>query len=199
MEISFPLVEEDTLNLTRFFIGLACFRGRFFKGGKNKVSELIKKQKEEQVNALAEKFSKAKGIVLVDYRGMTVAEDTALRNELRKENVEYKVIKNRIMLRAFDKVGYKGRDEVLQGTTAVAISYEDPVVPAKILSDNARKVNKTKLKGGVVEGSIMDEKQIAAVASIPSKATLLGQLVGLLTSPMRSLAVAVSEVAKKNA
>lgn len=163
------------------------------------MSELIKKQKEEQVNALAEKFSKAKGIVLVDYRGMTVAEDTALRNELRKENVEYKVIKNRIMLRAFDKVGYKGLDEVLQGTTAVAISYEDPVVTAKILSDNARKVNKTKLKGGVVEGSIMDEKQIAAVASIPSKATLLGQLVGLLTSPMRSLAVAVSEVAKKNA
>ena len=163
------------------------------------MSELIKKQKEEQVNALAEKFSKAKGIVLVDYRGMTVAEDTALRNELRKENVEYKVIKNRIMLRAFDKVGYKGLDEVLQGTTAVAISYEDPVVPAKILSDNARKVNKTKLKGGVVEGSIMDEKQIAAVASIPSKATLLGQLVGLLTSPMRSLAVAFSEVAKKNA
>ena len=102
------------------------------------MSELIKKQKEEQVNALAEKFSKAKGIVLVDYRGMTVAEDTALRNELRKENVEYKVIKNRIMLRAFDKVGYKGLDEVLQGTTAVAISYEDPVVPAKILSDNAR-------------------------------------------------------------
>ena len=163
------------------------------------MSELIKKQKEEQANALAEKFSKAKGTVLVDYRGMTVAEDTALRNELRKENVEYKVIKNRIMLRAFDKVGYKGLDEVLQGTTAVAISYEDPVVPAKILSDNARKVNKTKLKGGVVEGSIMDEKQIAAVASIPSKATLLGQLVGLLTSPMRSLAVAVSEVAKKNA
>ncbi len=163
------------------------------------MSEKIIKQKEAEVDALAEKFGKAKGIVLVDYCGMSVAEDTALRNALRKESVEYKVIKNRIMLRAFDKAGYKGFEEVLQGTSAVAISYDDPVTPAKILSENAKKINKTKLKGGVVEGSIMDEKQIAAVASIPSKTTLLSQLVGLLTSPMRSLAVAVSEVAKKNA
>lgn len=163
------------------------------------MSEKIIKQKETEVAQLAEKFEKAKAIVLVDYRGMSVAEDTALRNELRKESVEYKVIKNRIMLRAFEKAGYKGFEEVLQGTSAVAISYDDPVMPAKILADNAKKINKTKLKGGVVEGSIMDEQQIAAVASIPSKITLLSQLVGLLTSPMRSLAVALSEVAKKKA
>ena len=75
------------------------------------MSEKIIKQKEAEVDALAEKFGKAKGIVLVDYRGMSVAEDTALRNALRKESVEYKVIKNRIMLRAFDKAGYKGFEE----------------------------------------------------------------------------------------
>ncbi|MCI9030953.1 MAG: 50S ribosomal protein L10 [Clostridia bacterium] len=155
------------------------------------------KLKEQEVAGLSEKFSKAKGIVLVDYRGMTVAEDTALRNEMRKNNVEYKVVKNRIMLRAFEKAGYTGLEDVLQGTTAVAISYDDPVTPAKVLSDNAKKINKTALKGGVIEGSVMDEKAIKSVAAIPPKTVLLSQLVGLLTSPMRSLAVGLSEVAKK--
>ncbi len=161
------------------------------------MSEQIMKLKEQEVAGLSEKFSKAKGIVLVDYRGMTVAEDTALRNEMRKNNVEYKVVKNRIMLRAFEKAGYTGLEDVLQGTTAVAISYDDPVTPAKVLSDNAKKINKTALKGGVIEGSVMDEKAIKSVAAIPPKTVLLSQLVGLLTSPMRSLAVGLSEVAKK--
>lgn len=155
------------------------------------------KLKQQEVEGLSEKFSKAKGIVLVDYRGMTVAEDTALRNEMRKNNVEYKVVKNRIMLRAFEKAGYTGLEDVLQGTTAVAISYDDPVTPAKVLSDNAKKINKTALKGGVIEGNVMDEKAIKSVAAIPPKTVLLSQLVGLLTSPMRSLAVGLSEVAKK--
>lgn len=161
------------------------------------MSEQIMKLKQQEVEGLSEKFSKAKGIVLVDYRGMTVAEDTALRNEMRKNNVEYKVVKNRIMLRAFEKAGYTGLEDVLQGTTAVAISYDDPVTPAKVLSDNAKKINKTALKGGVIEGSVMDEKAIKSVAAIPPKTVLLSQLVGLLTSPMRSLAVGLSEVAKK--
>lgn len=157
------------------------------------------KAKQEEVEKLSEKFAKAKGIVLVDYCGMTVAEDTALRNEMRKNNVEYKVIKNRIILRAFDKAGYKGLESALQGTTAVAISYDDPVTPAKLLSENVKKINKTAIKGGVVEGSIMGADEIKKVADIPSKQTLLSQLVGLLTSPMRSLAVAIGEVAKKSA
>ena len=161
------------------------------------MSEQIMKLKQQEVEGLSEKFAKAKGIVLVDYRGMTVAEDTALRNEMRKNNVEYKVVKNRIMLRAFEKAGYTGLEDVLQGTTAVAISYDDPVTPAKVLSDNAKKINKTALKGGVIEGSVMDEKAIKSVAAIPPKTVLLSQLVGLLTSPMRSLAVGLSEVAKK--
>ena len=161
------------------------------------MSEQIMKLKQQEVEGLSEKFAKAKGIVLVDYRGMTVAEDTALRNEMRKNNVEYKVVKNRIMLRAFEKAGYTGLEDVLQGTTAVAISYDDPVTPAKVLSDNAKKINKTALKGGVIEGSVMDEKAIKSVAAITPKTVLLSQLVGLLTSPMRSLAVGLSEVAKK--
>lgn len=161
------------------------------------MSEQSIKAKAEIVEQLNEKFAKAKGIALVDYCGMSVAEDTALRNEMRKNGVEYKVIKNRIMLRAFEKAGYKGLESVLEGTTAVAISYDDPVMPAKILADNAKKINKTALKGGVVEGSVMDADGIKAVASIPPKTVLLSQLVGLLTSPMRSLAVGISEVAKK--
>lgn len=157
------------------------------------------KVKAEQVDSIKEKIGKAKSVVLVDYRGLTVAEDTAMRSELRKANVEYTVIKNRIMLRALAAAGYTGLDDELQGPTAVAISYDDAVASAKIISDTAKKTNKLAFKGGVVEGQTMDAKGIAVLATIPSKNTLIAQMLGLLTSPMRSLAVAVSEIAKKNA
>lgn len=157
------------------------------------------KVKAEQVDSIKEKIGKAKSVVLVDYRGLTVAEDTAMRSELRKANVEYTVIKNRIMMRAFAAAGYTGLDDELQGPTAVAISYDDAVASAKIISDTAKKTNKLAFKGGVVEGQTMDANGIAVLATIPSKNTLIAQMLGLLTSPMRSLAVAVSEIAKKNA
>ena len=161
------------------------------------MSETSKKLKAEEVKKLAEKFKKAKGIMLVDYCGMTVAEDTQLRNELRKSSVEYKVVKNRIMLRAFESAGFIGLDGYLHGTSAVAVSYDDPVTPAKIIVENAKKINKTTLKGGVVEGKIINAEEASAVAAMPTKSTLLSQVLGLFTSPMRGLAVAVAEVAKK--
>lgn len=157
------------------------------------------KVKAEQVEAVKEKIGKAKSVVLVDYRGLTVAEDTAMRTELRKANVEYAVIKNRIMTRAFSAAGFDGLDGVLEGPTAVAISYDDAVAPAKIISDTAKKTNKLAFKGGIVEGQTMDAQGIAHLATIPSKDVLIAQMLGLLTSPMRSLAVAMSEIAKKNA
>lgn len=157
------------------------------------------KLKAEQVAEIAEKIGKAKSVVLVDYRGITVAEDTAMRAELRKANVEYAVIKNRIMLRAFEKAGFNEFAPVLEGTTAVAISYDDPVAPAKIISETGKKVNKLAFKGGVIEGKAADVKGIEQLASIPAKPVLIAQMLGLLTSPMRSLAVAMSEIAKKNA
>ena len=155
------------------------------------------KLKEQQVTEYAEKFGKAKSIVLVDYRGLNVAEDTSMRNELRKANVEYKVVKNRLILRAFVNAGYEGFDSVLEGPTAIAVSYDDAVAPAKIIVDNVKKTNKIAVKGGVVEGKIMDAQGVTKVASIPAKPMLVAQLLGMLQSPVRGLAVALSEIAKK--
>lgn len=155
------------------------------------------KLKEQQVAEYAEKFGKAKSVVLVDYRGLNVAEDTSMRNELRKANVEYKVVKNRLILRAFVNAGYEGFDSVLEGPTAIAVSYDDAVAPAKIIVDNVKKTNKIAVKGGVVEGKIMDAQGVTKVASVPAKPVLVAQLLGMLQSPVRGLAVALSEIAKK--
>ena len=158
------------------------------------------KIKAEQVAVIEDKAKRAKGVVLVDYRGLTVAEDTEMRNSLRKAGVEYKVLKNRLVLRAFNNAGYEGFDKVLEGPTAVAFSYDDATAPARIVMETVKKTNnKISVKGGIVEGKILDANGIVAVSNIPSKEVLLSQLLGLLTSPMRSLAIAVSEVAKKQA
>ena len=155
------------------------------------------KLKEQQVAEYAEKFGKAKSVVLVDCRGLNVAEDTSMRSELRKANVEYKVVKNRLILRAFVNAGYQGFDSVLEGPTAIAVSYDDAVAPAKIIVDNVKKTNKITVKGGVVEGKIMDAQGITKVASVPAKPVLVAQLLGMLQTPVRGLAVALSEIAKK--
>ncbi len=155
------------------------------------------KLKQQQVSEYAEKFAKASSIVLVDYRGLNVSEDTAMRNDLRKANVEYKVVKNRLVLRALNEAGFTGFDKVLEGPTAIAISYEDAVAPAKIVVDNVKKTNKISVKGGIVEGKAMDAAGITKVASIPAKPVLVAQLLGMLQTPIRGLAVALSEIAKK--
>jgi len=161
------------------------------------MSAEIMKAKEQIVSEYVEKVGKAKSFVLIDYRGLTVAEDTAMRNELRKNNVEYKVIKNRLVLRALNQAGIEGFDKVLEGPTAMAISYEDAVAPAKVLTENAKKLNKTAIKGGVVEGKVMTVEELAKVATIPSKPVLVAQFLGMLQTPVRSLAVVLSEIAKK--
>ena len=161
------------------------------------ASKEILAQKEQLVSEIAEKIAKAKGIVLVNHCGLTVEQDTALRVDMRKADVEYKVIKNTVLVRAFEKAGYTGFEKVFEGPTAVAFSYEDTVAGAKILVENGTKTKMLEIKGGVIEGKSASADEIKVLASIPSKPVLIGQLLGLLTSPMRSLAVAISEVAKK--
>ncbi len=155
--------------------------------------------KEQKVAELVEKIKKAKSVILIDYSGITVAEDTALRAEMRKSGVEYKVVKNTALSRAFKEAGFDGLDQYLEKTTAVAFSYEDAVAGAKVISDTTAKIKKLAFKGGIIEGVVSNEQQIVALSKIPPKPVLLAQLLGLLTSPMRSLAVAISEVAKKKA
>lgn len=154
-------------------------------------------EKEKEVESIVEKLNSAKSVVLVDYRGLNVEQATELRSDCRKENVEYKVIKNSLLLRAFEKVGLSGYEKIFEGPTAVAFSYDDPVPGAKILAAMAEKTKILEVKGGVIGGKNATAKDIKVLATVPPKPVLLSQLLGLLTSPMRSFAVAISEVAKK--
>lgn len=155
-------------------------------------------QKAQQVEEIVEKVKKSKSIVLVDYRGLTVAQDTEMRVSMRKAGVDYKVLKNRLVLRAFNNCGFDGFEKVLEGPTAVAFGYEDAVAPAKIVAETVTKTNnKIAIKGGIIEGKQASVEEVNALSKIPAKPVLVGQLLGMLTSPMRSLAVALSEIAKK--
>ena len=152
------------------------------------------------VSEIEELAKDAKSIVLVDYRGITVAQATELRNEVRKAGGTYKVYKNRLMKIAFDKLGIEFPASDFEGTTAVLFHNTDEVAPAKIALDGSKKFNNNlKLKSGYVNGKYFDLNEITALANIPSREVLVAQLLGMLTNPMRSLAVAVSEIAKKNA
>ena len=142
----------------------------------------------------------AKSIVLVDYRGLSVAQATELRNDVRNAGGVYKVYKNRLMKIAFDKLGITFPASDFEGTTAVLFHETDEVAPAKIALDGSKKFPKTiKLKSGYVSGKYFNTDEITALANIPSREVLVAQLLGLLTNPMRSLAVGISEIAKKNA
>lgn len=152
--------------------------------------------KQQHVDEVVEKINKAKSVVLVNHCGLTVEQDTALRVEMRKAGVEYKVIKNKILVRAFEKAGFNGYEKVFEGPTAVAFSYEDAIAGAKIAVDNGAKTKMLDLKGGIIEGKSASVDDVKVLASIPPKPVLLSQLLGLLTAPMRNLAVVVSEVAK---
>ncbi len=156
-------------------------------------------QRKEYVAGVVEKMNNASSVVLVDYRGINVEQDTAMRKALREAGVEYKVIKNSALARAFEQTGNTGYDEYFFGPTAAAFGpKDDPIAPCRILSEFAGKTPMT-IKCGVVEGKKFDENGIKSLASIPEKPVLLAQLLGLLTNPMRSLAVALGEVAKKSA
>lgn len=151
------------------------------------------------VSEIEELAKNAKSIVLVDYRGLTVSQVTELRNNARNAGGVYKVYKNRLMKIAFEKLGITFPASDFEGTTAVLFHPTDEVAPAKIALDGSKKYNVLKLKSGYVAGKYYNSEEITALANIPSREVLLGQLLGLLTSPMRSLAFDLSEVAKKNA
>lgn len=151
------------------------------------------------VAEVVEKINGSTSVVLVDYRGINVEQDTAMRKALREAGVEYRVIKNSALSRAFEQTGNDGYDEYFHGPTAAAFGpSDDPIAPCRILAEYAGKTPMT-IKCGVVEGKKFDEAGIRSLASIPEKPVLLAQLLGLLTSPMRSLAIALSEIAKKSA
>ncbi|MDD6309295.1 MAG: 50S ribosomal protein L10 [Clostridia bacterium] len=150
-------------------------------------SAKILKEKEAIVADLAEKIKAASAGVFVDYRGLTVEEDTELRVKLREAGVYYKVVKNTLTRFAANQVGYTEFDETLNGPTAIALS-EDPVAPARVLADFAKKNSNLEIKGGFLDGNAISIDEINRLASTPSREVLLAKLLGSLNSPISALA-----------
>lgn len=155
--------------------------------------------KKQIVCEIKDKLSKAKCVVFVDYRGLTVSQVTEMRNEFRKSNSDYKVYKNRLVLRALNELGISGLDEYLQGTSAVAFGYEDEVSPAKIIAKASDLTKTLEVKCGILNGKVISADEVKQLAKIPSKEELIGKLLFIFQNPMRSLAVAINEIAKKQA
>ena len=153
--------------------------------------------KREIVDGIKDKIQRASSFVIIDYKGLTVAEDTQLRNEFRKAEVEYKVLKNTLVKIALNELGYTDFDEALNGPTAIAFSYGDAIAPAKVAVSNIKKLNKMQVKCGMLDKKFVDEATVQALSKVPSKETLLAMLLSVLQSPVRGLAVALNEIAKK--
>ena len=161
-------------------------------------SEIILQQKKETVAQLVEKLRNASSGVLVNYSGINVANDTALRRELRQAGVHYAVVKNTILRHALDELGMEGLDHTLSGSTAVALGGEDAMAPAKILGKFAAdSKGKFTIKAGFMEGQIMDEAQVIALSKLPGREGLLSMLVSALSGPIRGLAVALNAIVEK--
>ena len=154
-------------------------------------------EKQAIVEGLTEKLQGAAAGVLVDYKGITVAEDTALRAELRKNNVDYAVVKNTLLRFAVDKLGMNGLDDLLSGTTALAVCKDDPVAPARVVNDFAKKLNdRFEIKGGFMDGKVIPLNEVLALAAIPPLPTLRAQVLGTMLAPISALAFVLNQIAE---
>ena len=156
-------------------------------------------EKQAIVEALAERIKNAEAGILVDYKGITVAEDTALRTELRKEGVEYTVVKNTLTRKALDKLGMNELDSVLNGTTSLALSHGDPIAPMRVINKFAKQFNGAKftIKAGFMDGKVLSVDEIMALAELPSKEVLQAQVLGTMLAPITSLAIVIKAIAEK--
>ncbi len=173
-------------------------------------SKKVLDEKKLIVQELTEKFQSSVSGVFVDYKGITVEQDTKLRRDLRAAGVEYSVVKNTLTRFAANNVGFEALDPILNGTTALAVSKTDLVAPAKILSEFAKKNNKFTIKMGFVEGKLIDAKGVAELAELPPKEVLIAKVLGGFNAPisglvnvlngnMRGLVVALNAIAEKKA
>ena len=161
-------------------------------------SESVIAKKQQFVEELTEKLKNAAGGVLVDYKGITVEDDTKLRKELRENGVDYFVVKNTLLKRALNAAGIEGLDSALEGTTAIALSNDDIITAPKVLNKKAEdSKGQFSIKLGFVDGKAISKEEVEAYAKLPSKETLLSQLVFMLQSPIQRLAIAISEIEKK--
>ena len=153
--------------------------------------------KQPIVQAISEEIKDAQSVVLVDYRGLTVAQDTELRKQLREAGIVYKVYKNTMMKRAFEGTEFEGLQEGLEGPSAIAISKDDATAPARIICKFAKTADKLELKGGVVEGTVYDVAGLTELSKIPSREELLSKLLGSIQSPITNLARVLNQIAEQ--
>lgn len=152
-------------------------------------------EKQAIVDALAERIQNSGSGVLVDYKGITVAQDTTLRAELRQNDVEYTVIKNTLTRFALKKIGMEGFDEVLNGTTSLATSTADPIAPFRICSDYAKKFDGVfTIKGAYMDGKVLSDREITEISALPSKEALYAQVLGTMLAPISGLAVVLGQI-----
>lgn len=154
-------------------------------------------QKQVVINGIKEAMEGASSIVLVDYRGLTVEQDTLLRKELREAGVTYRVFKNSMMSFAFEGTEFEPLKEHLAGPSAVAISYEDATAGPRILLKHTKEMKALEFKAGVVGGNYYDQTMIAKVAAIPSREELLSKLLGSFKSPLSAFARTIKAIGEK--
>ena len=159
---------------------------------------LVLEKKQQQVAELKEKIAASVTGVIVDYKGITVADDTALRKELRENGVEYFVVKNTILSRAVEGTELEGIKSVLEGTTAIALSKEDYTAAARILCKFADDHENFKVKSGFLDGKVADVATITAIAKLPSKEVLLATVCNVLQAPIAAFARVLQAVVDKN-
>ena len=156
-------------------------------------------EKKPVVDEISTHLKDAKSVVLVDYRGLTVEQDTQLRKQLREAGVSYKVYKNTMMRFAFKGTDYEPLDPYLNGPSGCAIvGGDDPIAPARIMCDFAKKADKLEIKGGVVEGKLYDADGIKSLSTIPSREVLLSKLLGSLQAPVTNFARVIKQIAEKD-
>ena len=160
-------------------------------------SELTLNKKKEYVSQLREKVENSVAGVVVSYQGISVADDTSLRKELREAGIDYKVVKNTMRRFAVEGTAFADLSNVLEGSTALAVSNEDPIAAAKILAKYADKIESFELKAGYLDGKVLDAAGIAEIAKLPGKQELLSMLCSALSGNIRGLAVAINAIAEK--
>ncbi len=156
------------------------------------ASKAIFEQKQQIVEEIKQKVQNAKSLVLVDYKGLNVKNDTEMRTKMREADVEYKVLKNRLVKIALNQLGYTDFDKDLEGTTAFAFANSDPTAAAKIIKESIAKYNKMKIKSGMIEGKPISQEEVIALAELPSKEVMVATVLGVLMSPITGLARVLS-------
>ncbi|WP_139492808.1 50S ribosomal protein L10 [Brevibacillus dissolubilis] len=158
---------------------------------------VIREEKVQEIGVIATKLRESVSTVVVDYRGLTVAQVTELRSQMRAAGIDFKVYKNSLTRLATKQEGLSDLDDQLTGPNAIAFSKEDVIAPAKILADFAKKNEKLEIKGGIIEGKVVSADEIKALAALPNREGLLSMLLSVLQAPVRNFALAVKAVSEQ--